>query len=58
MEDKEPEIERVVEYRIQYPKFKEWPLATRIASVVMLTVATLFLFGLIGLIAYIVYALI
>ena len=54
MEDKEVKIERVVEYRFEYPKFKELPLVTRIATVVMLSVAALLLLGLIWLFAYVI----
>ena len=51
-------IERVVEYSIKYPKFKDYPLPTRIAMVFMLTLAGLLALGLIGLFAYVVYLII
>ena len=58
MNDKDSRVESVVEYRVEYPKFKELPLFTRIISVLMISIAVLFLFGYIGLIVYFVYALI
>ena len=58
MVDDEMKIERVVEYSIEYPKFKDYPLPTRIAMVFMLTIAGLLALGLIGLFAYVVYLII
>ena len=54
MEDKETKIERVVEYHIEYPKFREMPLITRVAMVIMLSIAACMLLALIWLFAYVI----
>ena len=58
MVDDEMKIERVVEYSIEYPKFKDYPLPTRIAMVFMLTLTGLVALGLIVLFAYVLYLII